>query len=236
VQNSYYDILGVDRNASLKEIKTAFRHLAKKWHPDINPGVSRQGERFAKIHQAYRILSNTEKRTRHDAELRAHSEKPRTVRASRSSAPSTPRTRPSPPRGEPARGKTRPRPQPVAQQPFPFGMRLNVVLKTLKEFFRYPGQGATIPRGHPPRPEKVASGRWRKAQRAPFDRVFQAVQTRAASGFVLCSDGVIRRADSPAAPAGKGSRVGSGSSQNKTWRSVVVLIVLLANWWHHVTR
>jgi curved DNA-binding protein CbpA len=42
----YYDILGVDRGASEKEIKQAFRRLARRWHPDVNPDDERVEERF----------------------------------------------------------------------------------------------------------------------------------------------------------------------------------------------
>ena len=62
--DSYYDILGVARDASEKDIRSAYRRLARKLHPDVNPGNAAAGERFKKVNEAYEILS--EVRTRKD--------------------------------------------------------------------------------------------------------------------------------------------------------------------------
>ncbi|MGD8998261.1 MAG: J domain-containing protein [Anaerolineae bacterium] len=62
----YYDVLGVDRGAAEKEIKQAFRRLARQWHPDVNPDDSRAEERFKEINEAYEVLSDPDKRTKYD--------------------------------------------------------------------------------------------------------------------------------------------------------------------------
>ncbi len=62
----YYKILGVPRNASDKEIKRAYRDLARRYHPDLNPGDKRAENRFKEINEAYEVLSDTKKRTRYD--------------------------------------------------------------------------------------------------------------------------------------------------------------------------
>ena len=63
----YYDILGVKREASADEIKSAFRTLAKKWHPDRNPDNKVEAEeKFKEIAEAYSVLSDEEKRRRYD--------------------------------------------------------------------------------------------------------------------------------------------------------------------------
>jgi len=62
----YYSILGVNRNSSEKEIKQAFRRLARKHHPDVNPGDKTAEERFKQISEAYEILSDKEKRKKYD--------------------------------------------------------------------------------------------------------------------------------------------------------------------------
>ncbi len=67
--NNYYDVLGVGRKARLAEIKKAYRKLARKHHPDLNPGDKRAEERFKQISEAYEVLSDADKRKKHDREL-----------------------------------------------------------------------------------------------------------------------------------------------------------------------
>jgi DnaJ-class molecular chaperone len=62
----YYKILGVSRSASAKEIKAAYRKLARKYHPDVNPGDKAAETRFKELNEANEVLSDPEKRTRYD--------------------------------------------------------------------------------------------------------------------------------------------------------------------------
>jgi len=62
----YYQILGVSRNASEKEIKQAYRRLARKHHPDLNPGDKSAEAKFKEINAAYEVLSDPEKRKKYD--------------------------------------------------------------------------------------------------------------------------------------------------------------------------
>jgi len=62
----YYDVLGVDREASEKEIKQAFRRLARQWHPDVNPDNEQAEETFKEINEAYDVLSDPDKRAKYD--------------------------------------------------------------------------------------------------------------------------------------------------------------------------
>jgi curved DNA-binding protein len=62
----YYKVLGVERNASAADIKSAFRKLALKHHPDRNAGNKNAEEKFKEINEAYEVLSDTQKRARYD--------------------------------------------------------------------------------------------------------------------------------------------------------------------------
>jgi len=62
----YYQILGVSRSASEKEIKQAYRRLARKHHPDVNPGDKSAESRFKEINEAHEVLSDAEKRRKYD--------------------------------------------------------------------------------------------------------------------------------------------------------------------------
>jgi len=62
----FYKILGVQRSATLDEIRKAYRKLARKYHPDINPGDKAAEDKFKEISSAYEVLGDTEKRRRYD--------------------------------------------------------------------------------------------------------------------------------------------------------------------------
>lgn len=64
----YYDTLGLKRNATEKEIKAAYRRLARKWHPDLRPAHEKDeaAEQFKRVNEAYEVLKDTEKRARYD--------------------------------------------------------------------------------------------------------------------------------------------------------------------------
>ena len=65
-KRDYYEILGLERGASEEDIKKAYRRLAKKYHPDLNPGDKEAEERFKEINEAYQVLSNPETRAQYD--------------------------------------------------------------------------------------------------------------------------------------------------------------------------
>ena len=64
-QRDYYEVLGVERNASADDLKSAFRSLARKFHPDINKEHDAE-EKFKEINEAYAVLSDPEKRAAYD--------------------------------------------------------------------------------------------------------------------------------------------------------------------------
>src|SRR5271167_3393004 len=66
-KQDYYELLGVSKKANAKDIRTAFRKLARKYHPDLNPGDKTSEEKFKELNEAYAVLSDTEKRAQYDS-------------------------------------------------------------------------------------------------------------------------------------------------------------------------
>ena len=65
-KRDYYEVLGVDKNADEAAIKKAYRVLAKKYHPDMNPGDKEAEKKFKEASEAYAVLSDPEKKRQYD--------------------------------------------------------------------------------------------------------------------------------------------------------------------------
>ena len=65
-KRDYYEVLGVDKNADDSAIKSAYRKLAKKYHPDMNPGDKNAEAKFKEASEAYAVLSDPDKRRQYD--------------------------------------------------------------------------------------------------------------------------------------------------------------------------
>ena len=65
-KRDFYDVLGVKKDASEADLKRAFRQMAKKYHPDVNPGDKNAEAKFKEVNEAYDILSDSQKRARYD--------------------------------------------------------------------------------------------------------------------------------------------------------------------------
>ncbi len=65
-KRDYYDVLGIGRNASEKDIRQAYRKLARKFHPDVNPNDKGTESKFKEIGEAYEVLNDKAKRAKYD--------------------------------------------------------------------------------------------------------------------------------------------------------------------------
>lgn len=65
-KRDYYEVLGIQKDASEDDIKKAYRQMAKKYHPDLNPGDKEAEARFKEVNEAYEVLSDKQKRARYD--------------------------------------------------------------------------------------------------------------------------------------------------------------------------
>jgi len=65
-KRDYYEVLGISKDADEKAIKSAFRKLAKQYHPDLNPDNKESEAKFKEVNEAYEVLSDADKKAKYD--------------------------------------------------------------------------------------------------------------------------------------------------------------------------
>ena len=71
MEMTHYEVLGIQRKARLADVKRAYKRLARRHHPDLNPGDRRAEDHFRQISEAYAVLSDPQKRKAYDREIDA---------------------------------------------------------------------------------------------------------------------------------------------------------------------
>ncbi len=158
-EKDYYQTLGVSRKATEKEIKAAYRTLARENHPDLHPGDTQAEERFKDINKAYETLRDAAKRAEYDQELNGGA--------------SSQATRSGPSRSAPGQRPTAARPQ--AANPA-MGAEFNDLFSSM--FGGMPGRGV-----RPPTVGKAASARSGSAPTAPAAESEQVIEVTLEEAF-----------------------------------------------------
>jgi len=108
LESNYYQLLGIQKTASIQEIKAAFKALAIKYHPDKNPGSKFHEEHFKQLSAAYEVLLDDEKRLKYDLKLMYEEQRAASLNVPRQAPPSSGRSRSGAYRGAPNYKKSTP--------------------------------------------------------------------------------------------------------------------------------
>lgn len=164
---NHYQILGIPENADSRQIKAAYRSLAKRCHPDTNHGSEAAAELFRQLNEAYRILGNEQLRKAYDQKIAA--QKP-------------------PPKPEPAKPKPQPK---TADRPDPQQKFNNFLYSVLGAILETPDQSSEI------RPRNKASPTAPKTRKTPnkpdFNFYYYLARERESSPYTCGEDGIYRR-------------------------------------------
>ena len=164
---NYYHILEVELFATSETVKSAFRKLARQYHPDLNAGNPAAEEKFKALNEAYDILSHDEKRTQYDIRLR------RALKLAPSSANGAPPKKPPPPPPKPGNTKAAPPPPNASEKPND-NASSSTPITELFQTFKKSFQGG----GPPPGPTSTGTGKRETTSSPDPNRVFRTEKAR----------------------------------------------------------
>ncbi len=171
---NYYHLLGIPYDAEQQQIKTVYRSMAKRFHPDTNQGSEAAAELFRQVNEAYRVLSDEKARLEYDRKLNLPPRKPKAPREEKKDQRAP---RPSAPHDKAAAGESQQK----------FNRFMNSLLDAMFGPLEEPQPVAPSPPPQPPPAQSVKPGK------PAFNFYYHLAMEKDESSYTRGEDGIIRK-------------------------------------------